>query len=265
MIDNAIIIGSLLVGIAVLLWIVARVRRIIGHHSPVVQNWERGALYRDGRFVRLLPPGRYTDWTFGRQYVQTHRDGPTYVSLGPLDVLSSDRMPYRLQTHAEFEVTDTRLWLENEGYFALRLAVEGCLRQTASTRTLSAMMDEVGDMGAIAGALPDDQARGFRVLGILGASLILPPEIRRLFSEVERGRLEGLAALERARGEQASLRALNNAARLLKGNPELMNLRLLQAVQSTGKGGNTIVVGQGGLLPFGGNKMVDKDDGPSQH
>ena len=55
-----------------------------------------------------------------------------------------------------------------------------------------------------------------------------------------------LAALERARGEHAALRSPANAARLLKDNPDLMNLRLLQALGSGGKG-TTLVLGDGAL------------------
>ena len=80
------------------------------------------------------------------------------------------------------------------------------------------------------------------------AGVVLPPELRRSVTEVERARIEGLAALERARGEHAALRSLANAARMLKDNPDLMNLRLLQAVGAAGKGA-TIMVGEGALTP----------------
>jgi regulator of protease activity HflC (stomatin/prohibitin superfamily) len=70
----------------------------------------------------------------------------------------------------------------------------------------------------------------------------LPPEIRKMFTEVERSKMEGEAALERARGEQASLRALANAARLINDNPALANLRFLQMVEHT-SGPKTIVMG----------------------
>jgi len=87
---------------------------------------------------------------------------------------------------------------------------------------------------------------------VMESSVTLPPEIRRLFTEVERAKLEGLATLERARGEHAALRSLANAARMLKGNPELMNLRLLQALAAAnGKRPPTLVLGQGSLLPIG--------------
>ena len=55
-----------------------------------------------------------------------------------------------------------------------------------------------------------------------------------------RARAEGHAALERARGESAALRNLANAARLMDGNPALMNLRLLQTIaQDAGEPGTT--------------------------
>ena len=78
-------------------------------------------------------------------------------------------------------------------------------------------------------------------------SVILPPELRKMTTEVERARLEGLAQLERARGEQAALRSLANAARMLKDNPELMKLRLLQSVG--GAKGATLVLGEAALNP----------------
>ena len=47
---------------------------------------------------------------------------------------------------------------------------------------------------------------------------------------VARARQEGLAVLERTRGESAALRNLANAAKMLESNPDLYRLRLLQSV-----------------------------------
>jgi hypothetical protein len=70
---------------------------------------------------------------------------------------------------------------------------------------------------------------------------MFPGDLKKAFAQVVIARKQGLAALERARGETAALRNLANAARMLEGNPELMQLRLLQEIgESTG---NTIVLG----------------------
>ena len=53
---------------------------------------------------------------------------------------------------------------------------------------------------------------------------------------------QGLAALERARGETAALRSLANAARQAEGSPApLLQLRLLQQLAATP--GHTVVIG----------------------
>ena len=52
---------------------------------------------------------------------------------------------------------------------------------------------------------------------------------------------EGLAALEKARGETAASRNLANAAKMVKDNPALLQLRVLQTLE-VGRG-NSIVLG----------------------
>jgi hypothetical protein len=78
---------------------------------------------------------------------------------------------------------------------------------------------------------------------------------------------EDQAALERARGESASLRNLANAARVLEGNPALMNLRLMQSLASAQNSGSTLVLGMpGGFVPLKQTKSAasgevkEKDD-----
>lgn len=71
--------------------------------------------------------------------------------------------------------------------------------------------------------------------------LTLPGELKKLFTQVTKARQEGLAALERARGETAALRNLANAARLVSDTPALLQLRLLQVVGE--QPSNTVVVG----------------------
>ena len=69
---------------------------------------------------------------------------------------------------------------------------------------------------------------------------MFPGELKNIFAQVVNARKEGLAALERARGESAPLRNLANTAKLLENNPALLQLRLLQALNAGS--GNTIVL-----------------------
>jgi regulator of protease activity HflC (stomatin/prohibitin superfamily) len=84
-------------------------------------------------------------------------------------------------------------------------------------------------------------------LTLLGAELhsarvldiMLPADIRRAYASAVAAQKEGLAALERARGETAALRSLANAARLTQDHPGLLQLRALQTLDTT-KGNATL-------------------------
>jgi len=73
------------------------------------------------------------------------------------------------------------------------------------------------------------------------AILTFPGELKKIFTQLVKARQEGLAALEKARGETAALRNLANAAQMIERKPNLMQLRLLQVLAQ--QPGNTIVLG----------------------
>ena len=70
---------------------------------------------------------------------------------------------------------------------------------------------------------------------------MFPGQLKEIFAQVVKARKEGLAALERARGETAALRNLANAAKMAEKSPALMQLRLIQAVGESS--GNSVVLG----------------------
>ena len=69
--------------------------------------------------------------------------------------------------------------------------------------------------------------------------LVVPAELRRAVLAVQTARQEGVAALERARGETAAMRALANGARVLEDHPALLQLR---TVQAAGEGAGMVVI-----------------------
>lgn len=59
-------------------------------------------------------------------------------------------------------------------------------------------------------------------------------------------------------GETAALRSLANAARMLQDNPQLVQLRMLQAMGESS--GNTLVVGLPAALPLTSGNRVEKSE-----
>ncbi len=70
---------------------------------------------------------------------------------------------------------------------------------------------------------------GATVTDISVKDLTLPMEVRTAMAEAALAKAHGLAELERARSEAASLRSLANTAKLLAEHPTLLQLRTLQA------------------------------------
>ncbi len=233
-----------------------------GRQATVIYPPMVGLLYRDGRFRRELPPGRHVRFDpFRRTKIVTVSLAALPAQMGEVTVLSKDQFSFRIGLAPVLKIVDGRLYVESQaavednpwsqfmpmttGHAALHPLLAAAATEVVATRTLAeifvgqlAVADEVR-------AKLDQAIPGATVERVLLTSLNLPPETRRMFTEVERARMEGLAALERARSEQAALRILANAARLVNDNPALANLRLLQAVESS-RGSTTIVIGNPG-------------------
>jgi regulator of protease activity HflC (stomatin/prohibitin superfamily) len=220
------LIVALIVAAAVGLLLWARSRG-----GQVVYPWEEGLLYEDGVFKRALGPGRYSLWSWGRRrHIQTVPRHAQYSTSGPTDVITSDRFPLRLSATVIYLVSDSRAAVEEQLAERIVHLTREALIAISAERTLEALLAERANLGAALTERLEPALKIAKVELAMISGLTLPPEIRRLVIEVERAKLEGLAALERARGEHASLRALANAARLMKDNPELANLRALQAM-----------------------------------
>ena len=217
-----------------------------------------GLLYRDGRFQAELPPGRHVRFDpLKRTRIVTVTMAEVPAQIGDTGILSKDQFSFRLSLAPVLKVIDPRLFIESQGavehplagympfgatHPALAPAVAAAAMEAAATRTLAEILADHAGMTAAIQQSVQDAVPGAVIERVLLTAINLPPETRKMFTDVERAKMEAQAALERARGEQAALRVLANAARLLNDNPALANLRLLQAVE-TSKGSTTIIVG----------------------
>lgn len=228
------------------------------HFATTIHPPHVGLLYRNGRYVRELPPGRHIDLgVFASTRVVPVSLAAVLVPLGEVTVLSKDQFSFRLALAPVVEVVDARAYVESQPiaqphalahllpsatHPALQPMVAAAAMETVAARTLAELLaDQRGWLDALAAALAD-ALPGARIARVLLTGINLPPETRRMFTDVERAKLEAQAALERARGEQAALRLLSNTARMIADSPGLGTLRLLQAIEAA-KGSTTIILG----------------------
>jgi regulator of protease activity HflC (stomatin/prohibitin superfamily) len=223
-----------------------------------VMAYEAGVKFRGGAPAELLPPGRYHTWPDETTIQQVDLRQFSATVAGQ-EMLTADQMAVRISAIVPFKVVDPKAYVMVAVQPSLRLheEVQLALRRRIAAHKLDDLLSQrtLIETGMAEEIQPALTAMGLKIESVAVRDLTLTGPAKAAFADLWKAQKEGLAALERARGEQAALRALNNAARMLKGNPELMNLRLLQAVAGgPGKPAATVVLGGGGgLLPVSDN------------
>ncbi len=217
----------------------------------VVQDHQWGLLYHNGRFQKQLDSGAYR--RFSPPYdVVTFDRRRLLATVAGQEVLTNDNIGLKLSLVAEYRITDPlKIRTEVESIEQqLHHAIQVAVRKATATRSLDDLLADREPIAAevqaeIAGSLAEV---GLEVLAVSLRDFMLGKELRAAYAAVPTARKEGEAALERTRGEQAALRNLANAARLLKDNPDLLQLRVLQTMAQSDGVARTFVLG----VPPGG-------------
>ena len=240
---------------------VSKVRRAF-----IVLEGYAGLLYQNGQFVETLGSGRHVRW--GLNYTIEAVDfRKASLNVPGQEVLTSDGVGLKVSLLLNYQmidpikaIHDTQDWradLYNSAQLALRAVI--------GNSAIEALLNQRLEIGAqlLARVQPDAAKIGIHVLAVEVKDVMFPAELKRAFAEVLKAKQEGQAALERARAESAALRNLANAARVLEGNPALMNLRLLQTIGSQQNAGNTLVFGMpNGFIPLEkGKPSPEKESG----
>ena len=211
----------------------------------VVFEHERALRYDDGRFRCLMGPGPH--WVFSLAGARIVRIDvrPRLITAAGQELLTSDGVSIKISLVGIYEIVDPALAVNGIVDFnaALYSAIQLAAREVVASVDVESLLSTRTQHSErlLALAQPRAEALGLRLRELNIKDIMFPGRLKETFAQVVTARQEGLAALERARGESAALRNLANAARLLDGNPNLMQLRVLQVLGETS--GNTVVLG----------------------
>ena len=257
-------VAALVVGVgAVLVVLVVLTTRT----SLVVFDWQNALLYRDGLFRRTLGPGKYRFFCPPHRWLIFDRR-PQFLTVPAQEVLTRDALGLKLTLHAEYQIEDAlklvrsfSLMGQSEVAGALYPVIQLPLREAAATYTLDEILqnrDAIPEMVRAASVERLAQA-GVKLTRVAVRDIMIGKELRDAYAASAIVQKTSAATLERARSEVAAMRALANAARMAQGNPELMQLRALQAVQA-GAGRHTLVLDLAGKANAATESGVGGDD-----
>jgi regulator of protease activity HflC (stomatin/prohibitin superfamily) len=232
-----------IVAIAVAIIALALVVRAV-FDRVTVYEFEVGLRYHDGRFTGVVQPGAYWVWTPSTS-IRRVDTRTLFRSVQGQELVTSDGISVKISLALIQRVVDPALAVHGvEDYVAATYTIaQVALREVVAGLTVDELLARRSEVGAeVLGKTSESvRALGVELDAVSVKDLMLPAATKRILNQVVEARQRGLATLEKARGETAALRALANAARMVESNPALLQLRLLQQLESTS--GNTVLVG----------------------
>lgn len=209
----------------------------------IILEYQKALFYSDGKFIKILEPGKHVYFRFGKTITRVDMR-VVNVSLAGQEIMSADNIGLKIGLVASYKLVDLDLAVNKTLDYqnTLYLLLQINLRDVVGSLPIDELLAKRQEIGQI---LMDRSVEGASKLGVELISvhikdIMFPGELKNIFAQVVNARHEGLAALERARGESAAIRNLANAAREFEHNPYLLQLRLLHTIEKNPK--STIIL-----------------------
>ncbi|AYM40966.1 slipin family protein [Mycobacteroides chelonae] len=207
---------------------------IFGQKITIMQ-WQRGVLYRDGVFKAVLTPGVHYTRPRTDTLVTVDMRAQSIQVVGQ-DVLTVDGFTVKVSAAVEYKVSmpDVFATAENGSvHWGIYLRAQLQVRDAVAALTLDELLAQRGQFlgaDAVARLAAEAEEFGVTVNRFVVKDIMLSGEVRKALAGPLLAREAGKAQLERARAEAAVLRSMANTAKLLRENPELLQLRTLESV-----------------------------------
>ena len=213
----------------------------------IVEAFEKGLRFRDGRFVEVLEPGRYrVARIFAKEEIRKVDLRLRTMILPGQEMLTLDKVTLRVTMLAKMRVADPVVALLKVDDFVAQLYgdVQLALRDAVGAVELEAAIGQKGRLGeqVVMAVKEKALAYGVELVDAGVRDVILPGEMKAILNQVMEAKKKAEAALIMRREEVAATRSLANTAELLAKSPVMMKLKELEALEKVAARGATIVV-----------------------
>ena len=216
--------------------------------STTIFEHERGLLFENGRFLRELGAGTHRIGWWKKRKITVCDLRRAVLTLTGQKSLSLDGITISLNLSASFSVFEPLLAVTRAQSYSAQLYEDAQLaaREVVAASPLDELLANRAAVNEKLTQIVANRAReyGLEVASLAVKDVVLSNRVRDLLmKEAEIKRL-AQAQLLGAREEVAALRALANAAKMARENPELLRLRELEIARSlASNAGNTLIFG----------------------
>jgi regulator of protease activity HflC (stomatin/prohibitin superfamily) len=212
----------------------------------VVYQYQRGVLFRFGKFVGLREPGLNFILPWIDRLTKVDLRTRTVI-LKPQEIITKDNVTVHVDAVVYFNVFDPeRAVIQVEEYdVATEQLALTTLRSVLGQSDLDELLSHRDRINARLRDIIDDHTEepwGVMVTLVEVKDVLLPDAMQRVMARQAEAEREKRAKIIHAEGEEAAAQALANAAHTIGAEPPALQLRYLQAlVEMSGERNSTII------------------------
>jgi len=219
---------------------------VISSAARIAAEWEKGLLFRLGRFRGLKGPGFFLIIPIIESVSMVDTRIQT-LDIPKQQVITKDNVPVSINAVLYFKVVepaDAIIKVQDYSYAVSNYA-QATLRDVVGGLTLDELLAErqkIGDeIEKI--VLAESKNWGLEITNIKMQDIDMPEELKKMMSRQASAEREKRATITKAEGDKLAAFNLSEAARTMTASPGAMQLRTLQTIDGLGPtASNTVVI-----------------------
>lgn len=226
--------------------------------THVVESYEKGMLYIDGKYVKMLEAGIYYYWKGDKAVSMIKADlRKQQMEISGQELLTKDKAGVRVNFYASYQVSDiVKAMVDTKDhskqfYILMQLG----LREYVGKYTLDELLANKGSASeyVVTYAKAKAEDMGVDVLSCGIRDVILPGDVKEIMNQVLVAEKRAQANVIMRREETASTRSLLNTAKLMEDNEMLYKLKEMEYVEKIAENIQTISLSP---IAIGGGDLV---------
>lgn len=228
-----------------LLIILALVLGVAASAIRVVNEYERGVIFRLGRLIGAKGPGLFFLWPVIDK-MQKIDLRTVALNVPSQEIITKDNVPAKVNAVAYFRVIDpSKAVVEVENYYQATSQIsQTTLRSILGQAEMDELLAERDKLNKNLQEIIDKQTSpwGVKVSLVEVKEVELPEEMKRAMAKQAEAERERRAKIINAEGEYQAAEKLAGAARIISENPVAIQLRYLQTLTEIAAENNSTTI-----------------------
>ena len=229
----------------VLLVILALIIVLIVISIKQIDQYERGILFKFGKFSKILNPGWHLVFPIIHFYKKVDIRTKA-VDVPEQDVITKDNVSIRINAVIYYKVFDaSKAILEVENfYYAVSQLAQTTMRNAVGSVSLDELLSEREKISAEICKIIDEATDpwGIKVENVELKDVSLPEEMKRVIAKIAEAEREKQAVITKSKGEVEAAENLAQAAKIMANSDGALHLRTLSTINDLSSDqSNTIV------------------------